>query len=56
MILNITENEIDLEDFDHNFIHAENGKNVKYKGDLAGGMKNYNRELLKDIYEYLVKY
>jgi hypothetical protein len=53
IVLTATEKEIYLDDFDRkNRISARNGASVVYFGKLAGNMQKYNREILKEIFEY----
>lgn len=52
IVMYATRKDIYFDDFDNNRIAAQNKKDVAYDGELAATMEKYNREIIKEIFEY----
>lgn len=52
MVLYATSKQLDFDDFYKKRVTARNGSTVVYKGDLASSMERYNREILKEVFNY----
>jgi len=52
IVLHATEKELDFDDFDKKRIIAKNGSTVVYAGNISGTMQKYNREILKEVFDF----
>jgi len=54
IVLYATEKELDFDDFNKKRIIAKNGSTVVYVGNLSDIMQKYNREILKEVYNFTI--
>jgi len=54
IVLHATEKELDFDDFDKKRIIAKNGSTVVYAGNISGTMQKYNREILKEVFDFII--
>jgi len=54
IVLYATEKELDFDDFDKKRIIARNGSTVVYAGNLSETMQKYNREILKEVFDFTI--
>ncbi|MFH0854785.1 MAG: hypothetical protein V1891_04840 [bacterium] len=54
IVLYATEKELDFDDFNKKRIIAKNGSTVVYVGNLFEIMQKYNRDILKEVFDYTI--